>query len=271
MSIERVVDNFLCRHWQEVEQYASRLCEGGYPDRYGCGWYHGAWILLRCLGLVSNPYWHEKFYVSSVRAKLPNDIAIVGTAGISMPYVAWNACKCRMTIYDICTTPLTLAAKFAHEQEIDWSVKEMDILHLPQNPDQFDVVVNDAFLTRFECQERLIVINNIRSILRDGGSYITTVRIGVGKSGYRSNETRRENFVRKAIEKAKEKNIMDVERIEVAARTYIENMLSYQMLEKTELVNLFEQSGMRVSFIEEAKVMGESEESTYLRVIANKA
>ena len=36
-------------------QIASVSCTGGYPDRTNCSWYHGSWMLLRYLGLVSNP------------------------------------------------------------------------------------------------------------------------------------------------------------------------------------------------------------------------
>ena len=37
-------------------------CKSGYMDQNDCTWYHENWMILRYLGVVSNPFWHEDFY-----------------------------------------------------------------------------------------------------------------------------------------------------------------------------------------------------------------
>ena len=47
---------------EECRNISLHECSGGYPDKEDCTWYHSNWMLLRYLGVVSNPYWHESFY-----------------------------------------------------------------------------------------------------------------------------------------------------------------------------------------------------------------
>ena len=67
---------------------ALEQCKGGYPDKDDCTWYHSSWMLLRYLDMVSNPYWHEKFYRDALASAVSGGaekILVAGTADFSMP------------------------------------------------------------------------------------------------------------------------------------------------------------------------------------------
>ena len=64
-------------------------CRSGYMDQNDCTWYHENWMLLRYLGVVSNPFWHEKFYENAIQQYVNqlDKVLILGTADFSMPYL----------------------------------------------------------------------------------------------------------------------------------------------------------------------------------------
>ena len=48
-------------------------------DQNDCTWYHENWMILRYLGVVSNPFWHEDFYEKAIRQYVNVDDGYTGT------------------------------------------------------------------------------------------------------------------------------------------------------------------------------------------------
>ncbi len=80
----------------------------------GCGWYHGAWPLLRALGLVATPDRHAEFFdraLGSAAAAGLVDVVVSGAADDAMPATVLAAYRSRgvapsITVLDRCATPV---------------------------------------------------------------------------------------------------------------------------------------------------------------------
>lgn len=85
-------------------------CKSGYMDQNDCTWYHENWMILRYLGVVSNPFWHEDFYEKAIRQYVNEleKVLILGTADFSMPYLCQMKGIKKIKICDICKTPLNI-------------------------------------------------------------------------------------------------------------------------------------------------------------------
>jgi len=260
-----------CTMWLDMSKTAQKHCNGGLPDEFDCEWYHGSWCLLRCLGLVSNPFWHENFYTKKVSSFSSKNIAIIGTAGISMPYlVSKLQPSSNISIIDICATPLKSCESFSLQNNLNWNTLKKDIATF-STESNYDLIVNDAFLTRFPKENKKDILGHIAKALQKDGYYITTIRKGIyKKDGYKSNEKDRKKFIEKAIQKGKELFPNQESIIEAKATTYINNMLSFPIEDILEIKNLFNSVDLNITDINEQNVVGESESTIYFQVVAQK-
>jgi len=140
-----------------ARELAPVLCKGSYMSHEDCSWYHCSWQYLRIFNMVSTPTWHAEFYLGGIE-RLANDqkhsrAIISGTADYSMlAHVLWAfkraAANHSVTVIDTCETPLLLCRWFAKYIGEEVYTTKDDILHVePNSP--FDLLVTDAFLTRF--------------------------------------------------------------------------------------------------------------------------
>jgi hypothetical protein len=178
-SIENVPARSLCRGSAQVES---------------CQWYHAAWPTLRVLDLVSNPDWHGSFFVDAVSAyasEHPGDLRILvpatadativshirsGLEAVSPGYV-------RLDVFDACATPLRLVQDFmkSGQSNIDLNTRVVDARALAREgvaSDSYDLIVADAFLTRFDSIDKAQVLREWTAALKTGGQVITTCRLG---------------------------------------------------------------------------------------------
>jgi len=133
---------------------AKERCNGGYPDPSDCAWYHGNWMLLRYLGLVSNPFWHEKFYhkaLQDIVGSSDRNVLVAGTADFSMPLLCYEAGVKNISVCDICDTPLIICKKVSELINANWNVFKQDIT--ADSTMHYDVVINDAFYQGFRTKE----------------------------------------------------------------------------------------------------------------------
>lgn len=260
-----------CAMWLDMSKIAKNYCNGGLPDEFDCEWYHSSWCLLRCLGLVSNPFWHENFYTKKISSLSSYNIAIIGTAGISMPYlVSKLQSLANITIIDICNTPLKSCESFSIQNNLNWTTIQRDITTLATELN-YDLIVNDAFLTRFPKEAKRDILVHIAKVLKKDGYYVTTIRKGIyKKNGYRSSDEDRKKFIDKAIEKGKELFPNQGSIIKEKATTYINNMLSYPVEDTLEIEKLFNSVNLNIVDIQEQSVVGESESTIYFQVVAQK-
>lgn len=249
---------------------SSHACEIGYMDSENCSWYHQNWVLLRKLELVSNPFWHEQFFVQQIKNYYNSEtssILVLGTADFSMPCLCENAGIKSLEISDICLTPLELCEYISKSKGYDWKTFVCDIrCGLPK---EYDLIIDDAFLTRFDYGEKELVLKKISQALKFGGKYITTIRKGwnYGKALIPTVQEK-ESFVQKAISLAVQQG-EDAVRIENAARNYIENMISYPIPNEEFLMSICRDHFL-IEYIGSVKVPGECVESTYLEVVLSK-
>jgi len=107
-------------------------------------------MLLRYLGVVSNPYWHESFYKEALRFTNANEkehLLVAGTAHFSMPLLCSEFGIPRISICDMCNTPLKVCEIVSDFLGKDWTTFVQDVC--TEFTLKYDIVINDAFLSRF--------------------------------------------------------------------------------------------------------------------------
>jgi hypothetical protein len=261
-------------------QLAPVLCRGSHISESDCSWYHSIWQYLRIFNLVSTPTWHSEFYLREIGAALgktitPN-VLISGTADYSMlAHVLWGLgqrADAKITVADLCETPLLLCKWYARFAQRSIRTENTDIMKI--KGDAFDLIVSDAFLTRFSPQARTAMIQKWGYLLKPGGSVITTVRIEPRSSDDPVGSTlaQIENFASRAkIEARKWQTFLDLspDQITSGAKTYAERMVSYSCRSVAELEQQFRSAGLRISTTL-AQVPGEMKGTDYARVVATK-
>jgi len=243
-------------------------CETGYVDADDCSWYHQNWILLRQLGVVSNPFWHEHFFEEQLKeyvACRDSKMLVLGTADFSMPYLCRQVGLQELYISDICLTPLNICDMIAANEGYHWHTSVNDIRE--GLPARYDLIVNDAFLTRFEYEEKKDVLVKIGQALNAGGKYVTTIRKGWnnGKPVIPSKDEK-DCFVKKAVKLSNGSSANDTE---VSARQYIEKMISYPIKDEEVLFQLCKDL-FSIEYVASIDVPGECVESTYLQAVLAK-
>lgn len=244
-------------------------CSGGYPDKEDCTWYHSNWMLLRYLGVVSNPYWHEDFYRNAleyVNAK-DKDLLVAGTADFSMPLLCSESGIRKINICDICTTPLKICEMVSDFLSCDWTTYIQDIC--TKLPSKYDIIINDAFLSRFV--DKVPVLKGISDGLKPGGYYITTLKHGKWNRGGEVNDLVKESFINKVKEKYdRKKSNLPYFDIETVSTTYVSKMSSFPVNSEEEVYKLFGSVDLSILHLEKGGVEGEFEASEYFRIISQK-
>lgn len=244
-------------------------CLGGYPDKEDCTWYHSNWMLLRYLGVVSNPYWHENFYRNAldyinVRGK---NFLVAGTADFSMPLLCSESSIEKICICDICKTPLKICDMVSNFLGYDWTTYVQDIcgkLSL-----KYDVIINDAFLSRFV--DKTPVLKGISEGLKSGGYYITTLKQGKSNIGGEVSDLVKESFFNKVKERYdNRKSSLPSFDVECISTTYVSKMSSFPIKNEDELQVLFNNAGLNILHLEKGNVEGEFEASEYFRIVSQK-
>lgn len=250
--------------------YAKQFCSGGYPDPNGCAWYHGVWMLLRYLDITSNPYWHTDFFENAIKETdaTSKNVLVIGTADFSMPLFCYESGIASLGVCDKCLTPIKICNIVSNLLELDWNCFVHDIRQpLPQKT---DVIVNDAFLSRFE--DKSIPLIGIAQALNVGGYYITTIKKGSKNAGGEIDDKLKKSFVHKVTKRFQDKfgsNIY-LPDIEKMAQTYINRMASCPVQNEQELLSIFQHSGLTIQSLNEQEVVGEYEPVKYFNVIAVK-
>lgn len=245
-------------------------CSGGYPDEHDCNWYHGNWMLLRYLGVVSNPYWHESFYketLHNISASNKEYVLVAGTADFSMPLLCSESGISKVYICDKCGTPLKICDLVSHFLGYDWNTFVQDVCM--EFPSKCDIIINDAFLSRFIDKNQ--PLKGIYNGLKQGGYYITTLKKGRQNKGGDVSDLVKERFMYKVRERYnKNKDMLPDLDIDAISATYIEKMSSFPVENENDIYMLFKKAGLNVLQIEHGTVEGEFEISEYFRVVSQK-
>ena len=244
-------------------------CQNGYLDAEDCSWYHSNWLILRYLGMVSNPYWHEVFFLNAIKQYLnrKSSLLVLGTADFSMPLVCQNAGIEEIEIIDVCKTPLNICKNVSDYHNYGWKVTRKDVFSGLGS--QYDAIVDDAFLTRFPYEKKKTVLQNIHDGLVDRGVYITTIRHDWNDGDTLApTEDEKADFVKRTVQAARE-NSFDIEIAKSAATQYIERMLSFPLRDEA----MLEENITGLFSIEQFEpfyVPGECKPSEYYHVVLRK-
>ncbi|MDR0752072.1 MAG: class I SAM-dependent methyltransferase [Christensenellaceae bacterium] len=244
-------------------------CASGYLDSKDCSWYHRNWMTLRILGMVSNPFWHGSFFVEQLKEyyQKGKKILVLGTADFSMPLICVEAGVERLDICDICKTPLNICDKVALKNQFKWETFVSDIcLGIDR---KYDIIVNDAFLTRFQYDKKTIVLNSIGQALSPGGVYITTIRNDWnGGKAVIPTEEQKQGFITQAVI-ASQRTKLDEEAVRESASTYISHMISYPM-ESQESIKQMATDILTIKSCKLKTVVGECKLTNYFQVVFQK-
>lgn len=261
---------------------APVLCTADHIDTSGCAWYHGAWQYLRLLNLVSTPTWHDRFYRLELERAFydlrPTHVVITGTADYSvLAYVIDAAHKSKLmldiSVIDLCPTPLFACKWYSKRAQYPIHTIEGDILNhtaLPKAGAQ--VVITDAFLTRFQGTQVEQVLDAWKQILTAGGRVITTVRNHQKSPAIRTREDAILDFRERAREGARTwRAFLGRSSDDVAdlAELYARRMISYASASETPIQSRVS-SSFKINTEEEAAVPGELQPTTYTRLVLEK-
>ena len=257
---------------------APLVCTGNHIDDSSCSWYHGVWQYLRLFDLASSPTWHDTFYQQSLLATLKKqaNVLISGTADYSMlAYVLEAntrlAANAEINVIDRCPTPMIACQWYASKHGSPVALHALGVDDVQSLSTKFDLIVADAFLTRFEQHEVQNVLATWHDNLQKDGNVVTTVRIHQSEPPISDAEI--ERFVDRARQAAMrwdKKLITPVDDIVAHARQWAQQMRSNKLGSARQVLDLFEANGFTVTSHELAQVRGELRPSSYLRIVARK-
>lgn len=288
-----------------------------------CDWYHAAWQYLRVLDCVSAPQWHEEFYETAfkdiIRKNKGNiNILVTGTADYSIlhilvPILLKESRQSTIDIIDLCNTPLKICSWYVDncyktglnaQQIINVDEKEKNKFPHSKNLNnkinfnftncnvsfyntekKYDIICSDAFLTRFDKKEVKSITDKWRSLLKQDGRVVTTVRIhDANSSDIKDNVITMSKKINRFCTKVvleyeklekQEKECLNVksEDLRFMAFRYIERMKSNNLGNEDEINKLFMNSNLEIINKESSidTVKGEISETKYYRIVAKKA
>lgn len=166
---------------------APASCRRDPATRVSCAWNHGLWPTLRLLGLVTEPALHGEFLRDALAALAAGEraprILLSGAADhalLEQVLAARGAQGARITVLDICETPLLVNRWFAQQAGAQIATRRADILEFADG-EPFDAICTHAFLGNFDATRRAALVAKWRALLRPGGRVITVNRLRPGR------------------------------------------------------------------------------------------
>jgi SAM-dependent methyltransferase len=170
-----------------MEEWAKNNKDAVQHEPNSCGWYHSTWQYLRLLDMVAVPPWYP-FYdeaISSIlKAKPDAHVFISACADWGMlarlhDGIKLAGTKPRITIYDICETPLKSAQWYADRFGLEIETHRDNLITSPKLPlGEFDLIVTDEFLTVLKDDYKPEITKRWFDLLKPGGSIVTTAMVG---------------------------------------------------------------------------------------------
>jgi SAM-dependent methyltransferase len=210
--------------------------------------------------VVSNPNDHEAFYqreIGALASAGSADVLISGAADDAMldhvlRAYARVAAEPRVTVIDICATPLALCQQRADRAGVSIETRRGDLLDEPLQR-RFDLIVTDAFLTRFAPEPRRLVLNRWHRLLRPGGRVVTTAGfnpVATNGAPTRTRPAARAEFVRLVLAAAQTQDALGdatPDTIESLATTYTSRLVTYPFASAAAVTDTFADAGFRVT------------------------
>jgi SAM-dependent methyltransferase len=225
-----------------------------------CAAYHGAWQVLRVLGVLNSMRSDDDFLVSRLHSEMQRGarkILISGAADYALQARIMAVARYldiipEITVIDLCETPLALNTWYATRAGTDIETVKGNILEY-RNAKNFDLVCTHSFLPFFSPAERTQLLRSWWNCLNEGGAVITAQRVRPHEKserhgfsdrqaqafGERAFELAEENFNRLNIEPAYARRL---------AHDYAAGRSTYALRSRDELKLLFEQCGFTLDW-----------------------
>jgi SAM-dependent methyltransferase len=180
----------------------------------------------------------------------------------------------------VCWTPIEICRWFDHWYEekknihLNLRYNQRDAINTDYHDETFDMITTDAFITRFEENERELLINEWFRILKPGGRIVTTARLSNSASHKRVMATDEEigsfvDRVKMGIDNKKSWLRPLTNTISELAYGYARNISSYPVVSEEYVNQLFHKFGQ--CSVEVGITSGELEGATkYARLVATK-
>lgn len=270
---------------------ADVVCKGSHVDPRGCSWYHGSWQYLRLADKVSSPFWHEEFFRRSLKYCFSRQgsprILVSGCADYGMLSLVVDELRrsnsaSRSVVYviDQCRTPLIMC---------EWLLKNLDSNHAAiadvrmiqadmhratleslKLDRQVDIIVTDAFLTRFQKPESEAVVKVWRNILAPTGMIITTIRVHEEANADEDRDVVLDRYAATAIRRLRPwKPFLGVPDSQLSGIVYDygRTMRSENLGNAEQVIEMLLANALYAWDYEAADVQGELEPSRYLRLL----
>jgi 2-polyprenyl-3-methyl-5-hydroxy-6-metoxy-1,4-benzoquinol methylase len=152
-----------------------------------CDWYHGTWQFLRLLNMVAVPPWYGGYHraLGGVLRRRPRaDVLISACADYGMLAMLHEVIETagsnpRITIYDICRTPLLACEWYATRHGLEITCVCDNIITSTRMPlKAYDLIVTDEFLTVLKDEYKPLIVKRWQELLKPGGTVVTTAMIG---------------------------------------------------------------------------------------------
>lgn len=238
-------------------------------------WYHKAWQFLRILDKVSTPTWHTNFYLEILKEKIKDNSSILvsGTADYTILALIIEASKKlsvkpTITIIDICPAPLKICEWYSKKESFKVETIKFDILNDKQKcKGKFDIILTDAFLTRFDNENKKNILKFWKSVLAENGVITTTVRIDEAIPYVKISDLEKTTFVNEVLRKYNDLGLNYNIEIEKLASDYITNIKSFSYQSSDDLVSDLKEHNFEIIKFDDALVIGEAKKSYYKRII----
>ncbi|MGO8994644.1 MAG: class I SAM-dependent methyltransferase [Polyangiaceae bacterium] len=182
----RTADDQLAESAAFARRTAEGSCRRDPKTGESCAWYHGLWQDLRAVGLGSKVAYQAAFLAEAfahVRGRAPR-VLLSGAADDALLTNVLEACDAngllpRVTVLDLCGTPLVLNERYAARTGRAITTVRADMCeHAPAEP--YDAVVAHSFIGYSPPAERRRLIQRWGSILAPSGALILVNRVRAG-------------------------------------------------------------------------------------------
>jgi SAM-dependent methyltransferase len=217
---------------------AGRLCGN-------CAWFHGAWQVLRRLGLNTTPEHHASFFRRWLAGQTPRRVLVSGAADYGMlARIASPAL--RITVLDRCPTPLALNRWYARRRGIRIATARADILEY-RAPQRFDVICTHSFLGQFTPRRRVRLLEAWHALLRPGGLVLTVNRLRPGAGTRWLGFSPEQSALLQRLARRRAAAVgAPPSRLAELARDYAGRMGAWPIRSEQELTALFERGGFAI-------------------------
>ena len=249
-ALDEALDEAACL----AREQAPALCRRDPATGHSCTWNHGLWPTLRLLGLVTEPALHGEFLRGALRAVSAEHprVLLSGAADhalLAQVLAAYAGRAARITVLDICETPLMLNRWFAARAGIEIETRCADILDF-EAPRTFDVICTHAFLGNFDVAQRSALAARWHALLAPGGKVVTVNRLRPGREPqWVAFSIDQIWSYRARVEEASQARGLQVPGLGRAAEAYAQRQAIFPLGSTEELRSLFERAGFDIEHL----------------------